>query len=253
MSATEGYFVTRTMRALELLAFGPVSARQLAAALQIHERTARRMLGRLVAEEYVTRLDEPRRRYVLTLRVAALASQAVKRSELACVAAPVVALLHTQTALTAHLVSPSYDCVLCLVHAAEEGTSTPRLRELVPAHCTAGGKTLLAARDRWRESLLSSPLRAYTDRTITDPGAVEQEAATTRERGYVIEDGEYRPGVRVPGDRGCARPWAPSTPCGGAPRRLGDGALEGRRPGRHERAPARPRGPARDRLRLMPT
>ncbi|MGH2801236.1 MAG: IclR family transcriptional regulator [Thermoleophilaceae bacterium] len=197
MTATEAYFVTRTMRALELLAFGPVSVRQLAAALQIHERTARRMLGRLVDEEYVTRLDEPRRRYVLTLRVAALASQAVKRSELARVAAPVVALLHTQTALTAHLVSPSYDCVLCLVHGAEDGTSTPRLGELVPAHCTAGGKALLAGRDRWRESLLSSPLRAYTDRTITDPGAVEREAATTRERGYAIEDGEYRPGVRA--------------------------------------------------------
>ena len=156
----EAYFVTRTMRALELLAFGPVSVRQLAAALQIHERTARRMLGRLVDEEYVTRLDEPRRRYVLTLRVAALASQAVKRSELARAASPVVAVLHRQTGLTAHLVSPSYDCALCHVHAAEDGTSTPRLRELVSAHCTAGGKTLLAGRDCWRESLLSSPLRA---------------------------------------------------------------------------------------------
>jgi DNA-binding IclR family transcriptional regulator len=54
-----------------------------------------------------------------------------------------------------------------------------------------------AARRYWRESLLSSALRAYTDRTITDPGAVEREAATTRERGYAIEDGEYRPGVRA--------------------------------------------------------
>ena len=197
MSATEAYFVTRTMRALELLAFGPVSVRQLAAALQIHERTARRLLGRLVDEEYVTRLDEPRRRYVLTLRVAALASQALKRSELARVAAPVVALLHTQTALTAHLVSPSYDCVLCVVHAADGAIFPPRMGEMVPAHCTAGGKTLLAGRDRWRESLLSSALRAYTDQTITDPGAVEQEAARTRERGYAIENGEYRPGVRA--------------------------------------------------------
>jgi DNA-binding IclR family transcriptional regulator len=155
------------------------------------------MLGRLVDEGYVTRLDEPGRRYVLTLRVAALASQAIKRSELARAAAPVVALLHTQTALTAHLVSPSYDCALCLVHAAEDGASAPRLGELVPAHCTAGGKALLAGRDRWRESLLGSPLRAYTDRTITDPGAVEREAAATRARGYAIEDGEYRLSVRA--------------------------------------------------------
>lgn len=117
MSATEAYFVTRTMRALELLAFGPLSARELAAALQVHERTARRIFSRLLDEEYVTRLDEPRRRYVLTMRVAALTSA----SGLVGVAAPIVALLHTETALTAQLVSPSYDCVLCVAQHANGG------------------------------------------------------------------------------------------------------------------------------------
>lgn len=197
MSATGAYFVTRTVRALELLAFGPLSAPQLAAAMQINDRTARRMLSRLADEEYVTRLDEPRRRYALTMRVVAVAGQWLEHSELPRLAAPFVAELHATTMLAAHLVVPSYDRVLCLVHSADAGIPEPRLRELVPAHCTAGGKALLAGRDRWRESLLSSPLRAYTDHTVTDPGAVEHEAATTRQRGYAIEDGEYRPGVRA--------------------------------------------------------
>ena len=75
MSPTEAYFVTRTMRALELLASGPLSAPQLAEAMQIHPRTARRMLYRLADEGYVRCLDEPRRRYVLTMRLVSLAAQ----------------------------------------------------------------------------------------------------------------------------------------------------------------------------------
>jgi DNA-binding IclR family transcriptional regulator len=82
--------------------FGPLSAPQLAAAMQISDRTARRMLWRLADEEYVTQLDEPRRRYTLTLRLAAVAGHALERSEPARVAVPFVALLHTQTGFAAH-------------------------------------------------------------------------------------------------------------------------------------------------------
>ena len=46
MTSTEAYFVTRTMRALELLAFGPLSVPQLAETMQIHPRTARRIRAR---------------------------------------------------------------------------------------------------------------------------------------------------------------------------------------------------------------
>jgi DNA-binding IclR family transcriptional regulator len=191
------YFVTRTVRALELLAFGPLSAPQLAEAMQVGVATARRMLWRLAEEEYVVQLDEPRRRYALTPRLVAVAGQWLEHSELPRLAAPFVALLHARTSLTAHLVVPSYDRVVCLVHSNDAGVPEPRLRELVPAHCTAGGKALLAGRERWRRSLLSAPLRAYTERTVTDPGAVERETSATRERGYAIEDGEYRPGVRA--------------------------------------------------------
>jgi hypothetical protein len=48
MSQTHAYFVARTMRALEVLAFGPMSAPELADALQIDVRnraTDARALG----------------------------------------------------------------------------------------------------------------------------------------------------------------------------------------------------------------
>ena len=95
------------------------------------------------------------------------------------------------------LVVPSHSRVLCVARSAEARIPEPRLRELVPARCTAGGKALLAGRDRWRASLLSKPLRAYTDRTVTGARAVEREAAATRKSGYAIERGEHRAGIRA--------------------------------------------------------
>ena len=53
---------------------------------------------------------------------------------------------------------PSYRSALCLVHRAGGADARPQLRELVPAHATAGGKVLLAFRDAWRESVLAGVL-----------------------------------------------------------------------------------------------
>jgi transcriptional regulator len=82
------------------------------------------------------------------------------------------------------IVSPSYDSVLCIArHARAGGGGAAGLGELMPAHCTAGGKVLLGARSRWRASLLSRPLAAYTGRTITDPAVLEEQAAAAHARG----------------------------------------------------------------------
>ena len=77
MSATEGYFVTRTVRTLELLAIAPRSASEVAELLAIHPRTARRMLARLLDEGYVARPTGHRIPYSLAPRFSALAARAL--------------------------------------------------------------------------------------------------------------------------------------------------------------------------------
>jgi DNA-binding IclR family transcriptional regulator len=194
----EAWYVARTMRALEALAFQPLSAPQVAAALQVNPRTARRMLNRLLEEGYLTRTDDARRLYVPTMRIVALAGQVVEHAELPRLAAPYVARLHEQTGAAAHLAVPSYRSVLCLVHRANgSAPSPPALRELVPCHASATGKVLLSWRDPWRESVLSLPLERRTDRTVTDPAAVRAETKAIRDRGYATEDGELQNGVRA--------------------------------------------------------
>jgi DNA-binding IclR family transcriptional regulator len=196
VSATEAFFVTRTMQAMEVLAFEPCSAPQVAGALQVHPRTARRLLNKLVAEGWLTRSEGRRRVYAPTMRLVALAAQLADRDPLALAARPVVTRLHEETGLTAHLAIPSYRSTLCLVHRAGGPDARPQLRELVPVHATAAGKVLLAYRDPWRLDVLSRPLEPITTRTVTDPAALAAEAERIAERGYAVDDGEFIAGLR---------------------------------------------------------
>ena len=160
------------------------------------------MLWRLAEEEYVVQLDEPGRRYALTPRLVAVAGQWLEHSELPRLATPFVALLHARTSLTAHLVAPSYDRVVCLVHSNEAAfpsrgcaSSSPRTAPPAARRCwpRASGGVEPAQR----------ALRAYTERTVTEPGAVEREAsrdarARLRDRGRRVPAGRARRGGRGP-------------------------------------------------------
>src|ERR687890_2637040 len=104
------------MQTLEVLAFQPASAVQIADALRIDARTARRLLNRLTDEGWVTRTDGRVRSYTLSLRLVALVAHFAERAPLARAALPVIDGLHERTQAAAHLCVPSYRSVLCLVH-----------------------------------------------------------------------------------------------------------------------------------------
>jgi DNA-binding IclR family transcriptional regulator len=193
MSAPEAWHVTRTLRAMELLAVRPRSAPELAEALGVHVRTARRVLKRLDGEGYVALTDDRRRRYRPTMRVVALAGQVVERAELPATAMPYVTALREELGASCHLCVPSHLFALCLVHDEGEsaGGCRPTLRELVPCHCTAAGKALLAWRDGWRDAVLEQPLASFTERTSVGPESLRRELARTVARGYSVEDREY--------------------------------------------------------------
>src|SRR5215218_1192656 len=107
MSAPEAWHVTRTLRAMELLAVEPRSAPELADGLGVHVRTARRVLKRLEAEGYVVLCDGRRRRYRPTMRIVALAGQVVERAELTQTAVPHVIELRDAFGRDCHLCVPS--------------------------------------------------------------------------------------------------------------------------------------------------
>ena len=67
----------------------------------------------------------------------------------------------------------------------------------VPAHCTSGGKVLLAYLDPpLRNALIRSrKLEAFTERTITDPDRLERELDDIHTQGYALNDQEHTLGV----------------------------------------------------------
>jgi DNA-binding IclR family transcriptional regulator len=171
--STEAYYASRTLQALEQLTFNDLSCPQVAAALQIHPRTARRLLMRLAADGYIEQTFDSRRRYRATLRLAALGAQVVAHAELPRIAASHVADLHAATRAVAHLVIPSYGGAVCVVHGDRSCAGQPprpMLRELLPAHATAAGKVLLAFRQPWRDNVLASPCLASPRRPSSRRG-----------------------------------------------------------------------------------
>jgi DNA-binding IclR family transcriptional regulator len=192
------YPVMRTVRALERLAFQPLSAPELATSLQSDHRTVRRLLRRLAVEDYVTQSGGPRRHYQLTHRLAALGRQAIAHAPLPRAAAPRVATLAAQTGHPAGLWIPCYADVVCVLHTTPHGPAPgPTLGALAPAHASAPGKALLAHRAAWRDSVLARSLEHHTPRTLTDPRDLRAELDRTRARGHATDTGEHHPDERA--------------------------------------------------------
>lgn len=65
-----------------------------------------------------------------------------------------------------------------------------------PSHCTASGKCLLAySTERYLQRFYGCELTSYTERTITNWGALKTEFQRIRRDGYAIDDGEYELGL----------------------------------------------------------
>lgn len=202
MSAPEAWHVTRTMRSLELLAVKPRSATEVAHALGVHPRTARRLLNRLVIEGYVTRTGTQRRLFAMTLKLVSVAGHALERAELVKEALPFVKRLRQEAEATVRLSVPSYRSAMPLLHEAADGSGAePQLGRNLPCHACAPGKALLAHRTPWCEAVLTHPLEVHTERTIVEPADMRVELAFVRERGYAVEreeTAEGRGGLAAP-------------------------------------------------------
>ncbi|MGA8355429.1 MAG: IclR family transcriptional regulator [Solirubrobacteraceae bacterium] len=192
MAEFEPYHVTRTMHTLELLAERPLTQAELADALQIHRRTARRLLAPLVTAGYATRIGERRPRYAATLKLVGLAGAVVERADLVQLAYPHVVQLRDLTGEAAHLCVPRDDGVMHLVEESGESVVTvkPAIGQIVPYHCTAVGKALLAHRVGSLKRVFEAGLPRHTPYTLVEPAGLLFDLTTVRARGYAVDDRE---------------------------------------------------------------
>ena len=169
---------------------------EMAQQLGLHRSTTSRLAATLAVAGYLESAGEPGR-YRLSGRLAALGELAAAAGDLRRAALPYLQGLVRELGETGHLgVLEGTEAVTIEV---VDGWQTVRMHSWVgkrsPAHCSSMGKALLAGLGE-AEVAARYPgrrLEARTDRTITDTGALRQQLAEARQRGYAVDRGELEP------------------------------------------------------------
>ncbi|MFI1092326.1 IclR family transcriptional regulator [Streptomyces sp. NPDC020917] len=188
--------VTRALRLLHCFRdnAGELSASQLARRMELSPSTAHRLARTLVAAGFLEQ-DAHTARYRLGPSVAELGQLSLHQRGMHRAAPELDALART-TGATADLAIRDGGHAVILVGGSVNAASGLGLRR--PLHSTALGKVLLGwARPGGRQLDELPPLRAHTDRTITELADLRAELERVREAGYALNEGESAYGVRT--------------------------------------------------------
>lgn len=194
--------LTKALHALDLLVDQPdgtFGVRELAQRLGTAPSTTHRILGMLSDAGMVDRDDDGR--YSVGFELQRLAWRVNARFPAPAIAQPILEQLTAETGETSALgfFDPVHNQ---LTFVAAEHTQH-RLRYMedpfqsLPIHAGASGLSILAflAPELRDEIIRSSPLHAFTERTITAPGDLDAELAAIRARGYAISHGQRAEGA----------------------------------------------------------
>jgi IclR family KDG regulon transcriptional repressor len=190
------------LTAVEQLADGPLTVRELAERVGLPRQSTYRLLATLGKQGWV-HLDASSNRYRLTARMWSIAVSSFERTDLVDRWRPVVRDLAT-VGETVHLAVYERGEVIYVDKAdgAHPVRAYSELGGRAPAHCVATGKMLLAHAERVeRERVLAGPLIRFTERTIVEPSALEHHLGEVMQRGHAVNLGEWRRdvgGIAVP-------------------------------------------------------
>ena len=186
---------SRGLTILEILAqqHEGVSVTDLSERLDVDKSTVTRLLQTLVQHEFAQK-DTNSRRYLLGPKMAELLNKANDYGPLKEKAVPFIEELRDVTGENAHVAI--YSRGRCLVIADIESQAQLRVvsgeGRLIPNHCTAIGKCLIA----FGVYPLPSDLPMFTPRTITAADQLRMHLEQIRAKGYAIDDEEHELGVR---------------------------------------------------------
>jgi DNA-binding IclR family transcriptional regulator len=185
----------RAIAILDVLAEeGPLGTTAIARRSGMQASTISRQLGTLV-DSGLVEYDSDSGRYRLGLRLVQLANAVLTRLDVRAVARPHLEALVAAVGETATLSVPvdPHAVTIDFVPTQRYVQGVTHLGRPSIAHATAAGKVMLASTDRRPRP----PLEAYTEKTITDPEALDQELALIRERGWADAFEEREPGLNA--------------------------------------------------------
>jgi IclR family acetate operon transcriptional repressor len=181
----------RTLAILDTLAEeGALGTNEIARRLGTTASTVSRQLGTLVEAGYVEHAPDTGR-YRLGIQLVRIANLVLMRLDVRTVARPHLEALVDETGETATLSLPGDPDAVTIdfVPARHLVQGVGQLGRPSVAHATAAGKVMLAFTGRHPET----PLRRYTDRTITDAATLDEELERVRRRGFADAYEEREP------------------------------------------------------------
>ncbi|WP_207002881.1 IclR family transcriptional regulator [Trinickia mobilis] len=190
----------RAFRVLETLAGAqrPLALTELVQALGLPKQTVHRILVQLMDAWLITR-GAGDRLYECSPRVRALAVNVLMHAGPAAARHALLEQLVEKIGETCNLTMLSGNDVVYVDRVETEWPLRMHLQpgSHVPLHCSASGKLLLSflPKDRRERMIETLPLRAYSERTITDRDVLRRELAVTRRRLLSINDQEHLQGL----------------------------------------------------------
>jgi DNA-binding IclR family transcriptional regulator len=196
--------IERMMKLLEVLAQNarPAGLKNLAQASGLHPSTTHRILGALVNDRMVERVDPGS--YRLGIRLLELGNLVKARISVREHALSYMRELHAQTGEAVNL-SVRRDDEIVYVERTSSGRSLMRVVNIVgaraPLHITAVGKLFLLedGAEGLRTYAQRTRLPQFTRNTLTTVGALEKELERIRRNGYAVDNEEAELGVRCIG------------------------------------------------------
>lgn len=192
--------IERMMNLLDVLSrhTAPVNLKQLAIQTKLHPSTAHRILGVMVENRLVDRIEPGT--YRLGIRLLELGSLVKSRISVRQEALPYMQTLHQQLGETVNL-SVRHNDEVVYVERTSAGSSMMRVVQIIgaraPLHITAVGKLFLAAGEpeKTLDYIKRTGLPRYTENTLTDPESFARELDRIRRQGYAYDNEEAEKGV----------------------------------------------------------
>ena len=193
--------VNNALKLLLMLRDRPaISVSEVSEDLSVARSTAHRLLAMLAHHGFVQQ-DPATKAYTAGPVLTEISFAALRDSDIRPTARPFIEELVREAGETVHLVMLSGTQVLFTDCA--EGTRALRAGSRVglrlPAHCTAGGKVLLAElpADRIRELYRDEELEQLTSRSVGTVTGLLARLDETRRHGYALNDGESEEELRA--------------------------------------------------------
>jgi IclR family transcriptional regulator, KDG regulon repressor len=192
------YIIQSVSHALDVLEqFSPehdeLGVTELSKRLKLHKNNVFRLLATLESRGYIEQ-NKATENYRLGIRCLQLGQTYVAQMGLLRQARPIIEDLARSANETAFVAILRKACVVPLdaVEAPRPVRLTARVGENLPLHCTAAGKVQLAfIPDATLRETVAAGLHRFTDQTLTDPAALQQQLKRIADTGYAMELGEH--------------------------------------------------------------